>query len=92
MKLNHKQIKRKKIKLEKKINYIKGWSKIIKKMTIKRIRVKIKIKKTKNFYWSVKLKWKITSTKGKKNQKNKDEIEKKIIHDKYELKHLIKNK
>jgi hypothetical protein len=44
VKLNHKQIKRKKIKLENKINYTKGGSKIIKKMKIKRIRVKIKIK------------------------------------------------
>ena len=56
-----------------------------KKLAIRRMKIKIKIKSELEgndniFYWRVKLKRKINLTKGQKNQKNKDQIEKIIYH------------
>jgi hypothetical protein len=48
-----------------------------------KIKIKIKSELEGNdniFYWRVKLKRKINLTKGQKNQKNKDKIEKIIYH------------
>jgi len=68
--------------IEKKIKKNKT---IKKKLAIRRMKIKIKIKgelegNDNIFYWRVKLKRKINLTKGQKNQKNKDKIEKIIYH------------
>jgi len=68
--------------IEKKIKKNKT---IKKKLAIRRMKIKIKIKSELEgndniFYWRVKLKRKINLTKGQKNQKNKDKIEKIIYH------------
>jgi len=70
------------MKLKKKINYTKESKRIQKKIVIKRMRIKINIKINLNasiifFYWRVKLKRKITLTKGLKNKKIRTKLKNK---------------